>query len=331
LTNAGQNAKGAIAKAEAKKASWEELILAKRLGYMATLRNLRNILESNISIEAFESVLAYLSNDKAVQNSKQFPFRFLSAYAEIEKLKITGNSIKLVFKKDEKTDSKRIEKILEAIEKAINVSVQNLPSLEGETIILTDNSVSMGGDAGGSSAISAMSKINTASIANLFAALYWSRCDNTLVGLFGDRLVIPTLDRTKGVFDNYKTISKAGGTCGLGTEAGIFHMIEKLIKEKRKVARIVIFSDMQIGTGCSWYDTKGRRGDDFNKLYESYRKNINPDVKVYSVNLKRYGTTIFKGNVFKIAGWSEKIFNIMEILERDPNALISEINRIEFQ
>lgn len=329
LTSAGQNAKGATAKAEAKKASWEELILAKRLGYMATLRNLRNILESNVSVAAFESVLTYLSNDKAVQNSKQFPFRFLSAYAEIEKLKITGNSNKLVFEKDGKTDSKRVERVLEAIEKAINVSVKNLPLLEGETVILSDNSGSMGGDAGGSSAVSAMSKVNTAAIANLFAALYWSRCDNTLVGLFGDRLVMPTMDRTKGLFANYKTVSKAGKTCGPGTEAGIFHMFERLIKEKRKVARIVIFSDMQIGTGCSWYDTKGRRGDDFNKLYESYRKNINPDVKVYSVNLKGYGTTVFKGNVFKIAGWSEKIFNIMEMLEQDPNALISEINRIE--
>ena len=53
----------------------------------------------------------------------------------------------------------------------------------------------------------------------------------------------------------------------------------------RKVARIVIFSDMQIGTGCSWFDTKGRQGADFNKLWEKYRA-FHPHVKVYSIDLK---------------------------------------------
>lgn len=327
LTKAGKEAKSATEKAEAKKASWEELILNKRLGYMAMLRNLRNILEAGVSDEAFKQLLRYIPNENAVKHSKQFPFRFLSAYAEIEKLGGGKNDGKLVFEKDA-VNGGRVAQVLSALENAINVSVRNLPLLEGESVILTDNSGSMRGDSGGSSAISAMSKRTTADIANLFAALYWSRCDNTLIGLFGDRLVMPTLDRSKGVFENYKTISKQGGTCGPGTEAGIFTMFEQLIKEKRKVARIVIFSDMQIGTGCSWFDTKGRRGADFNKLYETYLK-INPDVKVYSVDLRGYGTTVFKGNVFKIAGWSEKIFNIMEMLEQNPNALVTEINKIE--
>ena len=329
LTEAGKNAKNAEEKAIAKRASWEDLILSKRLGYMAMLRNLRNILEAKVSEEAFEKLIAYISNENAVRNSKQFPFRFLSAYAEIDKLKgdSKGAKGKLVFEKDNANDD-RILRVLIALEEAINVSVRNLPLLEGETVILSDNSGSMRGDAGGSSAISAMSKRTSADIANLFAALYWGRCDNTLVGLFGDRLVMPKMDRSKGVFENFKTVAKAGGTCGPGTEAGIFHMFEQLIKEKRKVARIVIFSDMQIGKGCGWFDTKGRRGPDFHKLYEKYLK-INPNVKVYSVDLRGYGTTVFKDNVFKIAGWSEKIFNIMELLEQDPKALMNEIENVE--
>ena len=102
-------------------------------------------------------------------------------------------------------------------------------------------------------------------------------------------------------------------------------MLEKLIKNKTHVDTIVIFSDFQIGDGCGWYDHSGNGGKDFNKFYESYKK-INPNVRTYSVSLKNYGTTVFSENVIKLAGWSEKIFDIMKIMEQDKNALIKIIN-----
>ena len=323
LTQTGQS-KGA----DNKKDAWEDLILQEKLGYMALLRNLRNILQANISDAALDKALAYLTNPKAVANSKQFPFRFLSAYDEISKIKPTSAAKKMLTFEKDGISKTRIDKVLKAIEIALNTSIANLPLLDGETVILTDNSGSMRGDSGGSSAISAMSKRTSADIANLFATMYWSRAKNTLIGLFGDRLAMPTLDRSAGLFTNFYNLHKAGGTVGYGTETGIFTMFERLLAEKRKPARIVIFSDMQIGKGCTWYDTKGRRGDDFNKLWESYRA-FHPDIKVYSVDLRGYGTTVFKGNVFKMAGWSDKIFNIMEMLEQDRNALISAIDAVE--
>ncbi|MCP4440756.1 MAG: TROVE domain-containing protein [Aureispira sp.] len=328
LTKAGKADGDKATKETAKREAWEGLILSGKMGYMALLRNLRNLITSGISEAAMDKALGYLTNPTAVSRSRQFPFRFLSAYAEIEKLKGASTTKgTLVFEKDT-VDSKLVKRVLNAIETAINLSIANLPLLSGETVILTDNSGSMRGDGGGSSALSAMSKVKTADIANLFATMYWSRCDNTVVGLFGDRLAMPKLDRKKGLFDNFKKVNAEGGKVGLGTEAGIFTMFEKLIKERRMVDRIVIFSDMQIGTGCSWYDTKGRRGDDFNKLWEKYRK-INPNVRVYSIYLRGCGTTVFKGNVYKLAGWSEKIFSLMELLEQDRNAMITAINDIK--
>ncbi len=74
------------AKQAAVKAKWEELIMRNKLGYMAMLRNLRNILEADVNKEALEKVTAYISNEKAVLNSKQLPFRFLSAYRELKAL-----------------------------------------------------------------------------------------------------------------------------------------------------------------------------------------------------------------------------------------------------
>ena len=61
---------------------WDELIASGRVGYMALLRNLRNIIKSGADITP---VLAVLSNPIQVKKSKQLPFRFFSAYRMLEK------------------------------------------------------------------------------------------------------------------------------------------------------------------------------------------------------------------------------------------------------
>lgn len=70
-------------KKQAVKAKWEELIMSNKLGYMAVLRNMRNILEAGVSNEALNKMCSYISNANAVANSRQLPFRFLSAYREL--------------------------------------------------------------------------------------------------------------------------------------------------------------------------------------------------------------------------------------------------------
>jgi hypothetical protein len=66
--------------------TWEALIASGKLGYMALLRNLRNILEAEVSAQSIEQVCATLSNIHAVAKSKQLPFRFLAAYREIKEV-----------------------------------------------------------------------------------------------------------------------------------------------------------------------------------------------------------------------------------------------------
>ncbi|MGZ3759767.1 MAG: TROVE domain-containing protein, partial [Mucilaginibacter sp.] len=68
------------AKAIAFRAKWEELIDSGKLGYMALLRNLRNIQEAGVSYAHFEKVCARLANADEVAKAKQFPFRYLAAY-----------------------------------------------------------------------------------------------------------------------------------------------------------------------------------------------------------------------------------------------------------
>lgn len=318
LTEAGANGKTEAEKAKNKKAVWVKLLKEGKLKIFATLRNLRNIVQQ--APEAIDMALEVITDEKKIKKSLILPFRYLSAYGEIEKLRTEAT-----FEKD----VVNVDKILKAIERALEISIQNLPTLEGRTLILSDNSGSMRGDSGGGSMVSAMSKTKTADIANLFAVMYWTKADNTLVGLFGDRLTHPKMDRSKGIFHNFKTVDRDGANVGGGTEAGIFEMFRKMIKDKIICDTIVVFSDCQIGDGCAWYGTKSSeyRGN-FDALYKEYRK-INPKFRIYSIDLKNYGTTVFDGSVIKISGWSEKIFEVMKYAEKDKDALINEILEVE--
>ena len=70
-------------KAEAKREAWHQLVESRRMGYMATLRNLRNMLKLRLDDESMQQVCDYLADPDAVRKSKQLPFRFLSAYIEL--------------------------------------------------------------------------------------------------------------------------------------------------------------------------------------------------------------------------------------------------------
>jgi len=75
--------------------TWETLIGNGKLGYMALLRNLRNILEADVSAEAMTQVCATLANRAAVARSKQLPFRFLAAFREVTAARRSPKSRKL--------------------------------------------------------------------------------------------------------------------------------------------------------------------------------------------------------------------------------------------
>ncbi|XP_061652420.1 telomerase protein component 1 isoform X2 [Phyllopteryx taeniolatus] len=74
-----------------KAATWEKLIDNKSLPFMAMLRNLRNMINQGISTAHHKKILSRLTNKKAVLQSRQFPFRFLSAYKVIMELRILAS------------------------------------------------------------------------------------------------------------------------------------------------------------------------------------------------------------------------------------------------
>ncbi|XP_046882661.1 telomerase protein component 1 [Hypomesus transpacificus] len=81
--------------------TWEKLIDNRSLPFMAMLRNLRNMISQGISEKHHQKILARLTNKKAVIQSKQFPFRFLSAWKVVRSMdspskKVVPSSTKIL-------------------------------------------------------------------------------------------------------------------------------------------------------------------------------------------------------------------------------------------
>lgn len=320
---------------------------------MNLLRNLRNILlyAPDKVTEACEQLTI---KDK-IMNSRLLPFRFATAYSEIEKMsyytEISSTKSSIQFE-DEKSSilcsenefRRNKEMVLNAIEKALEISCLNIPKLEGNVAVLVDDSGSMRGDAGGSSRVSAFSKTSTSMIAHLFASMVMYRQDNVYLGLFGDKLINVPVKRDMRLLDYTKWTFEKGGECGGATETGIYDFIRQVVKEKKKIDNVIVFSDCQIGSihtkgyygGYSeftaWYgNNSSDRGKHFHELFKEFRK-INPNANFIVVNLRQSGSTsVFDKSqrILNIAGWSDKIFDVITSQCKGWDAMIKEIESIE--
>lgn len=108
---------------EEKTGAWESLVLEGKIGYMALLRNLNNLVKSGVSDKTIKLACKILTDKNRVKTSKQIPFRFLTAYNNVK-----GNRV-----------------LLDAVSEAMDISVENVPSFKGKSLIAVDKSGSMNG------------------------------------------------------------------------------------------------------------------------------------------------------------------------------------------
>lgn len=328
MTKAGIEAKSEkkdVKETKAKAIS-EVLDSEKGMNMMTLVRNLRNIIE--ISPEKIDDAIEQLTNKNKVLKSKLLPFRFASAYEEVSKLKKEYKSVV----KFEKTESNNVDKVLKALEKALEYSVLNIPKLSGNTAVLIDHSGSVRGDGGGSSLVSAFSKTTKANIGNLFGSMLAHSQDNVYIGLFGDKLINVPMRRDMGILEFNKFSFNEGAKCGGGTENGLYYFLRDCIENKTRVDNLIIFSDMVIGNGGKGgWDGSSRAGlGTFQELFKKF-KQVNPQCSTISVNISQTsGKDVFDKslNVTQVAGWSDKIFDIVANSSKGYEAIIKEIESI---
>lgn len=287
------------AKQMAYKARWEKLIGSGKLGYMALLRNLRNILDAEVDTDSVKDVTERLSNPHEVARSKQFPFRYLSAYRELSSNK-NGN----------------VSLVMDALEDATVATAQNIKGFDKDCHIL------LACDVSGSmySTISGKSSVKYYDIGLVLAMLLKNRCKNVISGIFGNEWKVINLP-SKGILSNVEQMYKREGEVGYSTNG--YKVIEYLRTNNIKMDKIMMFTDCQMWNSHA-------SGQTIQSEWMKYKK-IAPKAKLYLFDLNGYGQSPLKlldNNVSLIAGWSDKIFDMLEAIE-NGNSVVEHIKKIE--
>lgn len=289
LSKVGQDAENEEEKAELKTKAWSSLIREKKIGYMALLKNLRNIIEDapDVVNEAVES----LTNVNFIKSSRVLPFRFVTAYNEIAKMAQGG---------------KEVRNVLIGLSKAIDISLSNVPKFDGDTLVVLDVSNSM---------VNNNCKYEENKTPALIGALFSAmliKANNA------DLITFDRVARYVNVNPMDSTITITNSLMFDG-DATNFNSIFPVAN--KKYDRVIILSDMQ-----GWVGGKAPVSS-----FQEWKKRTGSDPFLYSFDLTNYGTLQFPDNkVLCLAGFSNEIFNIMSLLEKDKNALVNEVKKIKF-
>lgn len=286
LTKAGKDGKD-------KRLAWEELIDSDKLGYMATLRNLRNMIEASVSRRHLAKVAKVLSDPTQVRKSKQLPFRFLSAYRELKGV-VSGHASML----------------LNALEDAVRVSAENIRGYDYDTtvVVACDVSGSM------QKTVSDRSVVQFYDIGLMLGMLLQSRCKSVISGMFGDLWKVINLPQ-QAVLANADELHRREGEVGYSTNG--YLVLTDLLDRGVQADKVMMFTD------CQLWDSRYGRDDAMQAAWAAYRQKF-PDAKLYLFDLAGYGNTPVSTNdqnVFFIAGWSDKVFDVLAAIEGGSSAL----------
>ena len=209
---------------------WQDMIDGGKVGYMALLRNLRNIIKAHP--DNLDKVYEKLRDPVAVRKSKQLPFRYLSAYKTL---------------KDECLGS---SKTYDVLEDALDASISNLPKLPGKTVIAIDISGSM------SDPVSAKSNVRCYEIAMLLGLIANRICDDAIVYTFNHGVYNVTVSKRISILNEVSKTRCYGGTA---MELPFAAMID----QKVKADRIIILSDNECNS--SWRGTVQGYADQYRR------------------------------------------------------------------
>lgn len=202
----------------AKRDLWSALIPS--MGYMALLRNLRNFDQAGVPDSVADQVAAKLADPAQVVRSRQFPFRFLSAYRAAPSLRWSY-----------------------PLEKALNASLANVPALRGRTLVLVDRSLSMWGRT-----MSERSDMSWADGAAIFGAALALRADHAdLVEFSGGNAPVP-VSRGESVLRVVERFHRGDGSHAISSGTDIPRAVHDNLRV-REHDRVVIITDEQTRAG----------------------------------------------------------------------------------
>lgn len=271
-----------------KNANWRELVESGKLGYLALIRNLNNILNADVDEDLIVNYLVpQLTNADKIHKSFVFPYQIYTAYKNLE-----VREVNTCF----------------ALDKAFRESVKNVPGLDGTSLVVLDVSGSM------EDRISGRSNMTIKEVCACYAAaIYLSNPGSDFIK-FGNDAKQCHYNRLDSVFVLIEKMQENDG-CGYGTN--IFPVWKMLYQH---YDRVFLFSDMQVMDSRYWWINNGNAAiDAMNEYMRRYGR-----THVYSIDAGNYPNQIsnpLRGDLTLLTGFSDKIFRFISLIERGENII----------
>lgn len=281
-------------------AEWKRLVEEHKLGYMALIRNLNNILDNP---EIDQNWIRYtlvpqLADRHSIRKSLMFPYRFYTAY---KNLNIHNPFV----------DTALGEAFMIA-------AVDNAPQLKNSSAIILDVSGSM------ENTISDRSNITLKEVGACFAIALWLANPHCPIIKFGTQAkLINNFSQLENPFTLIERLCR-NDNCGYGTEIRpAFELLNRKIYAET-YDRIFIISDMQVmDNHYYWYS----RDNDAAKMYRKYF-----GTKLcYSFDLGNYYTQFLSpyDHIKYVTALNDQVFKFIGLLESGIN-LVDYINQFNY-
>lgn len=240
-----------------------------------------------------------LSDKKAILRSKAMPYQIFAAAIN------TKNEIPV--------------SIFNALQDALDVSLENVPKLNGKVVVCVDTSGSMSSSITGYGEKTPPSMVRCVDVAALIASAILRKNPDTTIIPFDTRVHTLNLNGRDSVLTNANILAGYGGG---GTNMGC--ATKEILKRKINPDTIIYVSDNQswVASGSNTESTEVL--NDFNKI-----RSANKNAKMICINLQPYGTTQSpnSANILNIGGWSDTVFNVIGNFVNNKGSFIEEISK----
>ncbi len=282
---------------------WESLL------YTAPYRNLINNLNNFGKNDVFNNpenlkyAITSIMNPDRIRSARLFPFRFYNAWRTVGcRTEYGGCEIPFI----------GLHEIKNALQKALEISVDNIPEISGHICIAPDISGSMTANV-----INKEDKsiIRCIDLVGLFTGIIMKKCRSRATVLPFEDTINLDLARRIGyretIFDIATEFHAGGGT-------SLSAPVQYLRHTNQKVDRIIAFTDEEEWVGSSFVDE-----------FYLYKTQIAPKCKAYLVKLIPSPTDAAPPNIQDINfvyGWTE---SVLKYVTSDLESQMDEVKKID--
>ena len=246
-----------------------------------------------------DAIAEKLCSREAIKRARALPYQLLIAHQSLD----TGVP----------------KNVRKALERAMEIALENVPDFRGHVVICPDVSGSMSSPITGQRG-SATSAVRCIDVAALIAAAVMRANPGAQVLPFAEHVREVSLGPRETVMTNANKLASSGGG---GTNCSA--PLDWLLSHRVQAKLVILVSDNQ-----SWIDARSHGASQTLKLWSLFRQR-NPKAKLVCIDLQPYGTTqaVEGVDVLNVGGFSDEVFEIVQLFARDELGAQHWVSKIE--